>query len=257
MGKLNIAHHKSYHPYRRDNIERVRRDEEEAAQKEAEAEGKVVLADAEARLDLLRERAGLGKGKGRKKEDDMKAIDDARASVVAKDSNQGHINLFEDLEQQEMITAIRATKKTAQLEAEKGVPLAPSAKDLKPWYSEHDKGNEHQKDEKSERLRLRDLASKTMNDPLTAITHQLASGSSSNNSSPMKPPPLPSDATAMRLTRESSERERALALIRRKQREMRGSETPSTVHGGLDEGYGDVFNRREVEEAHSYRRRRW
>jgi hypothetical protein len=61
----------------------------------------------------------------------------------------------------------------------------------------------------------------------------------------------------MRLTRESSERERALALIRRKQREMRGSETPSTVHGGLDEGYGDVFNRREVEEAHSYRRRRW
>ena len=28
MGKLNIAHHKSYHPYRRDNIERVRRDEE-------------------------------------------------------------------------------------------------------------------------------------------------------------------------------------------------------------------------------------
>jgi hypothetical protein len=42
-----------------------------------------------------------------------------------------------------MITAIRATKKTAQLEAEKGVPLAPSAKDLKPWYSERDKGKEH------------------------------------------------------------------------------------------------------------------
>ncbi|KAG1810569.1 uncharacterized protein BJ212DRAFT_1377541 [Suillus subaureus] len=280
MGKLNIAHHKSYHPYRRDNIERVRRDEEEAAQKEAEAEGRVVLADAEARLDLLRERAGLGKGKGKKKEDDMKAIDDAKASTVAKDSKQGHINLFEDLEQQETITAIRATKKTAQLETEKGVPLAPSAKDLKPWYSERDKGKEYQEDEKGKRLRyarLRDLASKTMNDPLTAITHQLASSSSSNNPSAvpqpswrhskhrtlpdsnnkMKPPPPPSDATTMRLTRESSERERALALIRRKQREMRGSETPSTVHGGLDEGYGDVFNRREVEEAHSYRRRRW
>jgi hypothetical protein len=27
MGKLNIAHHKSYHPYRLDNIERVSRDE--------------------------------------------------------------------------------------------------------------------------------------------------------------------------------------------------------------------------------------
>jgi hypothetical protein len=108
MGKLNIAHHKSYHPYRRDNIERVRRDEEEAAQKEAEAEGKVVLADAEARLDLLQERAGLGKGKGKKKDDDMKAIEDARASVVAKDSNQGHINLFEDLEQVGSFSAVCA-----------------------------------------------------------------------------------------------------------------------------------------------------
>jgi len=73
----------------------------------------------------------------------------------------------------------------------------------------------------------------------------------------MKPPSPPPDATSLRLSRESSERERALALIRRKQREMRGSETPSTVHGGLDDGYKDVFNRREVEEAHSYRRRRW
>ena len=44
MGKLNIAHHKSYHPYRRDNIERVRRDEEEAAIKEAREEGRMALA---------------------------------------------------------------------------------------------------------------------------------------------------------------------------------------------------------------------
>ena len=44
MGKLNIAHHKSYHPYRRDNIERVRKDEEEARLKEAAAEGRMLLA---------------------------------------------------------------------------------------------------------------------------------------------------------------------------------------------------------------------
>ncbi|KAG2038101.1 hypothetical protein BDR03DRAFT_1045710 [Suillus americanus] len=139
MGKLNIAHHKSYHPYRQDNIERVRRDEEEVAQKEVEAEGK-----------------DLGKKRGKKKEDDMKAIEDAKASIVAKDSKQGHINIFEDLEQQEMVTTTRATKKTAQLEAEKGVPLAPSAKDLNPLYSERNKGKEYQEDEKSRRLRLRD-----------------------------------------------------------------------------------------------------
>ena len=44
MGKLNIAHHKSYHPYRRDNIDRVRKDEEEARLKEAATEGRMLLA---------------------------------------------------------------------------------------------------------------------------------------------------------------------------------------------------------------------
>lgn len=44
MGKLNIAHHKSYHPYRRDNIEKVRRDEEEARLKEEKEEGRMLLA---------------------------------------------------------------------------------------------------------------------------------------------------------------------------------------------------------------------
>ena len=44
MGKLNIAHHKSYHPYRRDNIERVRQDEEQARLKEAVEEGRMMLA---------------------------------------------------------------------------------------------------------------------------------------------------------------------------------------------------------------------
>lgn len=44
MGKLNIAHHKSYHPYRRDNIEKVRRDEEEDEIKKAKEEGRMSLA---------------------------------------------------------------------------------------------------------------------------------------------------------------------------------------------------------------------
>ena len=44
MGKLNIAHHKSYHPYRLDNIERVRRDEEEARLKEQNEESRMMLA---------------------------------------------------------------------------------------------------------------------------------------------------------------------------------------------------------------------
>ena len=34
------------------------------------------------------------------------------------------------------MAAIKATKKVIPAETEKGVALAPSAKDLKPWYSE-------------------------------------------------------------------------------------------------------------------------
>ncbi|KAF9221235.1 hypothetical protein BS17DRAFT_797239 [Gyrodon lividus] len=283
MGKLNIAHHKSYHPYRRDNIERVRRDEEEAALKEAEQDGRIALADAEARLALLRERAGIGgggegrgKGKGKAREDEMEVEVKAGAGMRTGTGSGKHINLFEDLEQHAMMTAVRASKKTAPSEAEKGVPLAPSAKDLNPWYSDKTKDRDTPADDDKDEKKRRDLRSKSRNDPLTAITQQLASRSSSNVSGPSLPslhsrfrdrrssrqsdPPLPPppkqlDPTTARLSRESSERERALALIRRKKREMAGSETPSTVHGGMDGGYGDVFNRREVEEAHAHRDR--
>lgn len=124
--------------------------------------------------------------------------------------------------------------------------------------------------------RQRDLRSKSRNDPLTSITHQLAARSSSQPSPPsnnsrsgghrsshnsnkqpagLPPPPKQLDPTTARLNREASERERALALIRRKKRELAGSETPSSVHGGMDEGYGDVYNKSAVEEAHAHRDR--
>ncbi|KAJ7735829.1 hypothetical protein DFH07DRAFT_927928 [Mycena maculata] len=273
MGKLNIAHHKSYHPYRRDNIEKVRRDEEEAREKEAKEEGRMMLADSEARIDRLRERAG---SKKKRKDDDLEVLtagESMQRAVLP--TTDGHINFFEDLEHSAIATAIRTTtKKTEPVETERGFPLAPSAKDLKPWYTERAANpDEEVVDEK----RKRDTARKSVHDPLTSITHQLASrhGSSpsfkSKSSYRPRPPAIPLNASRppeveARLTRESSERQRALDLIQRKQREMRGSETPSSVHGG---GYGDLFNRREVEEAHrgrergggwgerDYRRTRW
>ncbi|KAK0478381.1 hypothetical protein IW261DRAFT_1565359 [Armillaria novae-zelandiae] len=262
MGKLNIAHHKSYHPYRRDNIERVRRDEEEAREKEAREEGRMMLAasllsDSEARIDLLRERAGAAshpKKKGR--DDDMKQLEAAKESLP---TSGGHINFFEDLEQNAIITAVRSTKKAEPKETDKGVPLAPSAKDLRPWYSERNRDRDNTEvDEVVQERRKRDTARKSIHDPLTSITHQLASKSSPSSSSSSRQRPRPASApgqppeVSARITRELSERERALALIKRKKR---GSETPSTVHGGIAESeYGDMYNRREVEEAH---RGRW
>jgi len=267
MGKLNIAHHKSYHPYRRDNIEKVRKDEEEARQKEAKEEGRMMLADSEARIDLLRERAGASEKsqKKRRKDDDdlteLTAGGSAQGAVLP--TTNGHINLFEDLEHDRISAAIKASTKAAPSETEKGVPLAPSAKDLKPWYSER---NSDKTEDVEDDKRKRDTARKSVHDPLTSITKQLASRStlSSSTRTSYRPRPVASSPSSMqppeveaRLTREMSERERAQELIRRKNKESRGSETPSTVHGGRDDGYGDVYNRKEVEEAHRTRDRRW
>ena len=87
----------------------------------------------------------------------------------------------------------------------------------------------------------------------------------SHSHSPPQQPPQPPPSSALRegrLARESVERARALALLRRRQREREHAEsataTPSTVHGGNDgPGYVDVFNRREVEDAHRGRDRSW
>lgn len=113
-------------------------------------------------------------------------------------------------------------------------------------------------------IRDRELARKSKNDPLTSIQQQLSRRpSESARPRPMTrrlPPPAgvaQEPQVSERLSRESAERQRAQELIRRRRREMAGSETPSTVHGGMDGGYGDVFNRREVEEAHRQRDRDW
>lgn len=101
---------------------------------------------------------------------------------------------------------------------------------------------------------------------MTSITKQLAArpSTSTTSSSSYRPRPLPSKANhdndkppevQARLSRESTERERALELIRRKKCEMEGNVTPSTVCN--DSGYGDVYNKREVQEAHRFRDRRW
>lgn len=77
----------------------------------------------------------------------------------------------------------------------------------------------------------------------------------------MDPPPRASQSSGSllesRLQREQSERERAAALIaqRKKEKEMamRGSETPSSV-APSEGGYGDLYNKMDVEEAARRRR---
>jgi hypothetical protein len=120
--------------------------------------------------------------------------------------------------------------------------------------------------------RQRDMARQVKADPLASIPSHLKGPprvmpppQAYPRSQPQPQPPPSSASREGRLARESAERERALALIRRKKRERAESATatPDTVHGGNGgPGYTDVFNRREVEDAHRgrdrmWRRRRW
>ncbi|KAF5346054.1 hypothetical protein D9756_010828 [Leucocoprinus leucothites] len=272
MGKLNIAHHKSYHPYRRDNIERVRKDEEEAKLQEAKEEGRMMLADSEARMDLLRQKAGLEERQKKQFKHADESEPEQQPERISAGGElptiNGHINLFHDVEQ-DMVAALTVAKKAESKAAERGVKLAPDEKELKRWYTRRHR-EESQADDGDEDRSRREAQRKYKHDPLTNIEQQLASRSQSSSSTSSKShsrprprssyPPTSSSSSVdpsvqARLQRESSERERALALIQRK-KELEGNMTPSTVYGGDDEGYRDVYNRQEVEDAHRRRDRR-
>lgn len=117
---------------------------------------------------------------------------------------------------------------------------------------------------------MKDLSSKMTFDPLTSIKSELSrsypSASINSSSFPTRQTQMPSNTTEARVHRESSERARAMDLIRRKKRERErealgmGNMTPSSVGGNdLDRstGYGDVYNRKETEDAHRRRDRGW
>ena len=112
-------------------------------------------------------------------------------------------------------------------------------------------------------FRKRDESRKYVHDPITKQLSTRPSASTSSSSKAPYRPALPSKTNRdkppevqARLSRESTERERAMELMRRKRREMEGNATPSTVYNDSG-GYGDLYNKREVEQAHRFRDRRW
>ncbi|VDB90887.1 unnamed protein product, partial [Peniophora sp. CBMAI 1063] len=283
MGKLNIAHHKSYHPYRADNIARVKADE---ARAKAEAEldnDRKLAADAEARIDALRRRAGIeftgtstgtgdssstsisapGAGPFSASTSTTKSISGPKAPT----DPTGHINLFADLEAHETSLSARASqKKPALTDSDRGVALAPSKEDLSPWYSsaskryEDDEGKGGGGRGRRAGWKAREERRKEGADPLAGIPAYIRHPSSASSSPttsahsrrPVRPSSFGDDASSLRLARESSERARARALIAKRKAEREradgssvASATPSTVHGN----YGDMYNRAEVEEA--------
>ncbi|KAG8936677.1 hypothetical protein FRC02_000135 [Tulasnella sp. 418] len=256
MGKLNIAHHKSYHPYRRDNIERVRRDEEEARLKKLKEEGKMLMTDSEARITSLR-----NKSKGK---DIAIPANDFAGSDSLVDSH-GHVNLFNPTHSNQVIDSTGADSLARALirkEEERGIALAPSDKDLKPWYTTDPNAPLHSRNpDKATRSTKSKVATRLAeDDPLTVVrgyvqkkNAEKKSGQSSKSYQDLSDNniKLQDQLTAARLKRESIEKTRAAALLRQRHQV---DEMSSTSGSPFRQGYTDVYNRRETSEA--WRRRR-
>ncbi|KAI8094974.1 uncharacterized protein B0P05DRAFT_524149 [Gilbertella persicaria] len=162
---MNILHHKSWHVYNKANIEKVRQDEAKAEEEAKKKHDRVVLAESEARLELLRQRANVNL-----------PVETKPSSVVQ------HVNLFQDLEDKATNEEYEAEKKTKQDKQEKQFTMyldKGTSQQDRPWYARSDKKEDKYKDQyvfKSNRddsKKRKREAIKVMEDPLEYITKSL------------------------------------------------------------------------------------
>ncbi|CAO1428119.1 unnamed protein product [Diamesa tonsa] len=111
---MNILPHKSWHVRTRKNIARVRKDEQEAAEKENERLRRVGLADQEAKINLLRNRLKAKRSEG---DTDLTIDEEVNKDPPKEISVQPteHVNFFNDLEAGKIVS----TKQNADHVAEK------------------------------------------------------------------------------------------------------------------------------------------
>uniref|UniRef100_H2YZ35 CBF1-interacting co-repressor CIR N-terminal domain-containing protein n=1 Tax=Ciona savignyi TaxID=51511 RepID=H2YZ35_CIOSA len=108
---MNILPKKSWHVRNKDNVAKVRKDEEEARQQEKEIARRVGLAEQEARLDLLRNRSRS------KHHQEISSTSKANSGTVVQFVAEGNkpTNFFQDIES----SGVSLTAKNSENEAEK------------------------------------------------------------------------------------------------------------------------------------------
>ncbi|XP_046568250.1 LOW QUALITY PROTEIN: leukocyte receptor cluster member 1 homolog [Haliotis rubra] len=176
---MNILPHKSWHVRTKKNIERVRKDEEKAAEEEKERLRKIALAEQEARTDLLRKRAksriehapsdqiedgpvaGAGELQGGEEAESTAVLEAESTAVLGADHQPRHINFFKEIEdgmKKHGKNADHEAEKKAEKEKwEKSIGLltylgqsAVETQESSPWYLVPQKRKRKKDDEEEE-----------------------------------------------------------------------------------------------------------
>ncbi|XP_072350745.1 leukocyte receptor cluster member 1 homolog [Scyliorhinus torazame] len=210
---MNILPKKSWHVRNKDNVERVRRDEERAAADQRERRQRAEMAEREARTDLLRSRARRS----------LPASQGQTLALKASEAAPRSLNLFNELEGDSRrkigSKEHEAEKRQEKEKQERALGLltylgqsSSEAQTNKPWYQDcPGQRAERASEETDSRL-------KRQMDPLLLMRQHLRKAGKLP-SSERRPPAMgrargAQGLQAERLLREETERARALLLLR-------------------------------------------
>ncbi|OBZ82488.1 Leukocyte receptor cluster member 1 [Choanephora cucurbitarum] len=247
---MNILHHKSWHVYNKDNVERVRQDEAKAEEEAKKKQEKVILAESEARLDLLRKRAN------------------AHLPAEQQQTVIQHVNLFQDLQENSTNDEHEAEKKAQQDKQDRQLTMyldKGASKEDQPWYTRSKQSDEKYRDQykfKSKQDKKEDQKYKRkresirlIEDPLEYISksqkkkHKEDRKKRSEGKSKEKEKTLTMDELrAKRLERERAEQARLKSLFLDDQQEP-------DVLDDRKRSYNSQFNRDETFEANQKNKR--
>ncbi|RUS22266.1 hypothetical protein BC937DRAFT_89869 [Endogone sp. FLAS-F59071] len=187
---MNLLPHKSWNVYNKKNIEKVRKDEQKAREEEEEKAERVLIAERESRIALLRQRAQqqhqISPGDTATDSKHGHATKEKVMSSVAA-VKEGHINFWEEFEKD--AKAVNKFATNPELDAEKKAEndkwerqttmyLDTGIKESKPWYSIADptttpKPKSKEDAKKIEKASRLDKYVKSREDPLTTIRSEL------------------------------------------------------------------------------------